>query len=493
MRNVRSGQTSAYLTVYLTLIMTVVLSLYLALVESARQSAFFMEAECVTDVGLNSVMAEYHRELLAQYNLFGVDSSYGTAMPSSDVTEGRLNAYIGRNLSKDDVFLDWLLYRDFVGGSVAGVELSKVRYLTDDNGAVFRRRAVEAVKDDLNLDLLEDLQEWMEVIESEGLTERDVAAEKRKLDKELDSYDGKKVYITETEWITVDVTNPTAALEKIRRNGILNKIVSNPAGLSKKSISTINLFESRSKSGRINQGNMPLEEARETDVVLEKFLFQEYLMRYMGHYGAEAGESALSYQIEYLIAGQSNDTNNLRMVTEAILAIREVANTIYISSDQECCMVADIAATILTYLMCIPEAKDIVKWILLFGWAYAESIYDMQCLMAGERVPLLKNKQTWHYDLEAALCLSASVSDNVGSNIQGLSYADYLRVLMWMQKQNKLIMRAINMVEADIRMTEGNANFRLDGCMDGIEAEVQFSNAFGYECRITRKKGYHTQ
>ena len=73
--NFHENQINAYLTIYLALILALVLSLCLTLIEGSRQNAFYMEAECVTDIGLNSVMAEFHRELLTQYNLFAIDSS----------------------------------------------------------------------------------------------------------------------------------------------------------------------------------------------------------------------------------------------------------------------------------------------------------------------------------------------------------------------------------------------------------------------------------
>ena len=67
-----------YLTVYLALCLTVILSLYLALIDSARRNGAGLEALCAAEAGMQSVMAEYHRELSRQYNLFAVDSSYGT-------------------------------------------------------------------------------------------------------------------------------------------------------------------------------------------------------------------------------------------------------------------------------------------------------------------------------------------------------------------------------------------------------------------------------
>ena len=81
---------NAYLTVYLALVMTVMISLYLVLIEGVRYNAIRLEAECVAQIGLSSVLAEYHRELLDRYNLFAVDSSYGTAHAGSSNVEQHL-------------------------------------------------------------------------------------------------------------------------------------------------------------------------------------------------------------------------------------------------------------------------------------------------------------------------------------------------------------------------------------------------------------------
>ncbi len=483
-------RTGAYLTVYLTLSMTVVLSLCLALIEGTRQNAVFLEAECVTDVGLNSVLAEYHRELLAQYNLFAVDSSYGGVMPRADAAKDHLKHYVEQNLSTEDVFLDWLLYRDFLGMRLEDVRLKEISLLTDDGGSVFRRRAAEAVRDDMYLNLFRDLQGWLQVVESEKLTERDIAAEKRKLDQKLHSYDGEEVQISETEWITIEVKNPTSFLEKKRKEGILKWVVENSEMLSNKTLPTDELIMARMEAGNVNRGNGKLPELSGEEELLERFFFQEYLMRYMGHYGAESEEDVLTYQAEYLVMGKENDLDNLRAVVNAVFAIREVANTSYIMADSDKNIIAETLGAALATAMTIPEAAGLIKLILLYGWAFAESIHDVKSLMSGGRVPLMKTEKTWYYDLEKALKLDCSDRE---TDSEGLSYEDYLRILMTLQSKETLTGRAMNMVEADIRQTQGNAAFRLDGCLDSLEIWVKYKSVFGYTCEVTRRKGYSMQ
>ncbi len=478
----------AYLTVYLTLTLTILLSLCLALIEGVRQNVIFMEAECVTDIGLNSIFAEYHRELSAQYNLFAIDSSYGSLVPETDATVRHMAEYMKRNFATEEVFLDWLFYRDFLGIELEDIEMTKASFLTDGGGTVFRRRAAEAVWDDMYLSLFQELCHWMQVVDSKHLAERDIAAEKRRLDKMLSDYDGEEKQISETQWITVEVENPTASLEKKRKEGILKWVVDHPSELSDKSLPADELIMTRMALGRVNQGNWNIEDIGEAEQLLERFFFQEYLLRYMGYYGAESEEDPLSYQIEYLVAGGKNDLENLRNVVNIIFAIREAANTVYIFSDQEKCLAAEALGYVLATAMTIPEAADLIKLILLFGWAFAESIYDMQCLMAGGRVPLMKDKETWHYDLEKALKLGKIEST---AEDQGLVYADYLRILMLLQNEEVLTARAMNIVESDIRQTSGNIHFRLDGCLDALEVCVRIKSVYGYDCEITRQKQYN--
>ena len=71
-----------YITVFLSLSLTLILSLVFTVIEGARISAIRMKFECVADIGMNSVLAEYNRELLSQYDLLFVDTSYGSGTPS---------------------------------------------------------------------------------------------------------------------------------------------------------------------------------------------------------------------------------------------------------------------------------------------------------------------------------------------------------------------------------------------------------------------------
>lgn len=478
---------NGYLTVYMSLCLTVILSLCLTLIDGARRNGAAMEASCVADIGLQSVLAEYHRQLLEQYNLFAVDSSYGTAEHGSYNTEAHLLRYLDKNLSSDDVFLSGLFYRDIVDLHVDGVKTTGVSIYTDNSGAVFRRRAAEAIQDDIGLSLLEELKGWLTTIEVNGLDTADLQSEKEAADRQL-----SQIEIPETEKVSVETLNPTKILEEKRKLGILRQVVENEELLSRNTLDISGLVYDRMERNEISRGNLPPLESKWTEEMTERFLFQEYLLQYMGRYGQESAEDALKYQVEYLIAGKNNDTENLRSIANRICAIREAANAIYLWSDMDKRSEAELMADAICSAIALPEIAPVLEIVIILGWAYAESVYDVRTLLSGGRIPLMKNRDSWHYGLEGALsgASGSGVGEDGASWGQGLSYADYLRIFLSLTGLDKLTGRAMNMVEADIRMTSGNEAFCLDGCYDGVEFDIYMSSGFGYEYRLTRRISY---
>lgn len=478
---------NAYLTIYLALCITLILSLCLTLIEGVRRNGARLETEIATEIGLQSIMAEYHRELFYQYNIFAVDSSYGTNLPAKANTEKHLEQYLDKNLDYKDVFLGSFFYRDFFRLSPKKTSLTKVSLLTDGGGAVFRKCAADAVKDDIGLNLLTEVQEWIRVIEVNGLEERDIEAEKVSLDGEIQEYDGMEIDVGEEEPYILRVTNPTNHIEEQRRKGILKLVLKDDAELSAYAIQPEGLIFNRINSGQVNQGNISVEQLSYEEQLLERFLFQEYLLRYMGHYGKEDEEDALRYQIEYLVAGENSDVDNLRTVLKRICGIREAANTLYLFSDEMKRGEAELVSQLVCDLAMVPELAPILEAAILLGWAYAESIYDIKTMLAGGRVPLMKDEETWHYSLGNALLGSLEDCEDTGS---GLSYEDYLRIFMMCTDLDTLTARAMNMVEADIRLTPGNSAFRLDGCYAELEAYIEVESGYGFDFEITRQKAY---
>ncbi len=478
---------NAYLTVCVALCTAVILSLFLVLIDGVRRNGGRLEAECVTEIGLYSVMAEYHRELMKQFNLFAIDASYGTVTCSKTNTEAHLQKYVEKNLDYGDVIFSEYLYRDFLGLEAGPVEVTKVSILTDHGGAVFRKCAAEAIGADVGLEVFEQLQGWIRTIEVNGLEEGNAEEEKRKLDEEIEKYDGMEVEIQENQWDTLRITNPTSALEEKKRLGLLKLVVEDEEALSRNALDMTGLIWDRSEKGGLSQGNIPQREESAAEQLAERFFFQEYLLKYLGRYGKENAEDVLRYQIEYLIAGHESDVDNLRSVINRLCLMREAANAVYLLTDETKYNQIKAVAEFVCTLILLPELSSLLEGAIVLGWAFAESVYDVKTLLSGGRVPLLKDGDSWHYGLESAL---QGELDDVGKGDRGLSYEDYLRVLMMLGDKETLTMRAMNMVEADIRNTSGNFAFRLDGCYVELEAKLLFYGPGGCSYEIIRRKKY---
>lgn len=474
---------NGYLTVFLSLCIAVVLTLCLTLIEGARRGGAALEASCAADMGIQSVLAEYHRQLLEQYNLFAIDSSYGTTSSGSQNTEKRLIYYLNENLTPPEGIGALPNVRDFLELRLDGVKMTEMSVLTDEGGAVFRRRAVEAVKDDIGLSALNELSEWMEAVEINGLDAGGIDREKEEVDRYIQEYE----YEDEDGELHKGVENPTEVLEKSKSLGILKLVVEDESRLSRNTLPLSGLVYQRMRQGKVSRGNLAVEKADWLDDLSERLLFQEYLLRYMGRYGNDAGKQALHYQIEYLIAGKENDTDNLRSVADRICAVRETANALFLWNDPAKCAEAELAAGAASAALGLPALTPVLKTAIILGWAYAESVYDVKTLFSGGRIPLMKDETSWHYGLAAALSGNLGDSSSGGT---GLSYEDYLRVFMTLTDLDRLTGRAMDMVESDIRMTVGNEAFRLDGCYDRVSFDIRISSAYGYEYRMERKGFY---
>lgn len=480
----------AYLTVYMALCMTLMLSFCLTLIQGARRNGARLETEIVSEIALQSILAEYHRELAHKYNIFAIDSSYGTKLPGRRNIERHLQHYLEKNLTQKDIFLENFFYRDFFGLKPEKASVTKGILLTDGNGAVFRSCAADAAADDMGLEYLELLQEWMQVIEVNGLEEQEIETEKSRLDEEIQSYDGMEIDIGEEETYIFHVTNPTNTVEEQRRKGIL-KLVLEENQLSSKVLQTGNLIEERMKNGQINQGNMEIPDLSGQEALWERFLFQKYLAEYMGYFGNTKEQAALDYQIEYLIAAKEIDAENLRTIADRICGIREAANVGYLFSDTEKRGQAELLSEIVCDLAMVPELAPLLEGTILLGWAYAESVYDVKTLLAGGRIPLIKTQETWHYSLGKALLGDwQDISQEDMSRQEGLSYLDYLQLFMLCMDVQTLTQRAMNITEADIRLTQGNHDFRLDGCYTELEVSMEIGSSHGFDFQLTRKRSY---
>ena len=74
---------------------------------------------------------------------------------------------------------------------------------------------------------------------------------------------------------------------------------------------------------------------------------------------------------------------------------------------------------------------------------------------------------------------------------RGLTYEEYLRIMIFMENQDVRTFRAMDIMEMDIRRTAGNARFCLDGCFDTYQADMSVVSGFGYQYEMSRLYGFY--
>lgn len=467
---------SGYLTVYLCLILSLLIPLYLVLIEGARRGGAGLEAACAVEAGMQSTLAEYHRELAEQFNLYAIDSSYGTTSVGRENTEAHLLRYISENLDTKDVLLSGLWYRDFFGLQVFDAEIFGAELLTDGGGSVFRKAAVNAVKDDVGLGLFQQVSEWLQSVQISGLD----AGEEAEGDACLSGINAICGQISEKK--APLVRKPVSAIEAVRNQGILKLVLDEPV-LSTKIILEENLAAHRMKNDLVNSGNLEQEQ----EGLLDKFLFREYLVRYCGDYLNRKENSVLDFETEYLLAGKNTDAANLKSVLTRLLILREGYNLAFLMSDEKKQEEISAVATAICAVVFLPELEPVAEGILAYGWSLAESIYDVKCLVKGGKIPLQKTDKTWHSGLQQVI---DGLFHEQSLPEEGLSYRDYLRIFLMLTGTKKLTDRAMNLVEGDIRLTPKNEDFRLDACFTELKIAVRLKDARNREMEIVRSMNY---
>lgn len=479
---------TAYLTVYLSLVFGIVLSLFLALIEGAAIGAARTQAELAADLGLDSVFAEYHREILDQYELFFIDSSYGSTSGGIGMTEKHLSDYLAKNMDPDKG-IDVYGATTYLKLTNPYLEIREVSYASDNYGAVWKAQAVAYMKAVYGGDIINTVKDHIETVKKNEMDTRDVASELKKQKEEFEkALEEKEIIELDTE--TSDgnsYTKVSKLVDKLISGTFLKLVIPSSEKLSQASVRTNDYYSGRVRAGKVNSGVGLHEGAFGAGGLADELIYGEYLMKVCGNYRNQKEDSVLKYQIEYILYGLSSDASNLSACLATLFAVRSAGNLIAIYSNSGMKAQAEAVAEILCCLIACPELTPVLKNILLGVWALAESVADVKNLLDGGKVPLIKKEGQWN------LSLSGALAGNFFGNVkkeEGLSYQAYLRVLLGLMNKQKKIVRSLDIVEMDVRGTDGNKYFRIDQCIDFIKVKFGFMDASGHDFVFEKKMCY---
>ncbi len=455
------------ITLFLALILTLIFSVLFSLLEAARVQNLQMIARRNLQLRLESLFSAYNLPMWQNYHMLFLEGASEEGQLKLTGMEGIVMKE-GAQEQKGAGFYQMEL-KDF--------RITACALATDYQGVYFKEQAARAVRDGFAADMSglwkKKLEEGGKLADSrkelEKTWEAAQAAEEdaRRSQEESMEDEGRKDSGENVSSVKQPLPeNPMELVKLWKSSPILGLVVENPSGLSAAGVSVEECLQNRKKE----QGN--LEKPR-TDTGAKL-----WLIRYLYHYfscqngaGEKGGNThALEYELEYCIGGKGSDRENLEQVVRELLLLREAGNFATILKDSgKQALALEIATAAVGFTGLLPLIQAVQTGILL-AWSYMESILDVRCLLAGGKVPLIKEVSEWKSDVSAGYKVLENQT-GAESEERGLTYRDYLQILLLSVRESLLTGRAMDIMEYNIRLMPGREGFRMDHLLQKAEAE----------------------
>ena len=441
------GKERGSITLFLALILSLLLSLVCTSIESVCMASARTQILNSMDIGLYSVFGQYDRKLLEEYDLFALDGSMGGGQLNLAKICDNLESYMKPVLKQNSQKLE--LHQSGLTG---------YRLLTDECGEVFYQQIVQYMQETLGSQGVQLLLNKMSDRERKT-EEADLKAKQAETGGSIDRYDSEMNQAsqksrqaaqeaenrqqqegqisTQPAPTQPQADNPISIIKRIMKMGILELVL--PPG---REISTRTVSKDTMVSGRQLQQGMEMPDGVTADSSYTSgVLFQQYLMNHLGNYTDPSKES-LAYQMEYVFGGRDNDIDNLKSVASKLLFIREGVNFACLMADNVKRTEAQALAAAIASGFLVPPAAVVIESALLLCWAFAESVLDVRELFAGGKIPLVKTSADWQISLSNLSSLMEGLDSMRKNNEHGLSYEDYLQVLILpVSKEKKVMMK----------------------------------------------------
>lgn len=498
------------ITIYLCLTLLAILSVITAAVYSVQSAGARVQAVHAADQGLYSLFARYDIPMLEQYHLFFMDGSKGgTAVEKANefLQEDVKNA-ANRYERRTDGIIDNPVFKS---NSITACTLA-----TDNGGNAIKSQAVSCMKAMLGMQGVQSLIDKVQgnkdtiyeiensenpVDESEAMqTYEDIKS--GQIDSGVESSEaetsevisGDSLVLDEnseesTVEIPDDFMDPVSLVQEAKSQPILELVL--PDGMQ---VSGLRVDSSKLLSARKQQqgfGSPVYDDS--CDSLTSKILFNEYVLRHFPSFISKDSGEGLQYQLEYILYGKDSDAENLEAVSLRLLAIREIANAIYLAENAGKQTEIKTVSLILATLLGAPQAAEMLEPALLLVWAFGESVLDLQNLLAGEKTALMKSDETWQLSLLSLPKIFGGISAFRKSSEEGMSYKDYLRVFLLTGNEDTVLTRSMDMMEIVLRKKENHESFCLDACVYSIDTEMIFTTKRGSKYITERSYGYDMQ
>lgn len=292
-------------TVYLSLVFILLISFAGAMLESASLQNVKNYRRADMTRAVESIFAEYQKELWEVYGIFALEGSYETGSYNEELLKERLAYY---------------------GASGMDQEITRIQLLTDQGASAFYEQVTAYMENKYGLDKVKKLvgqtDTWKAGEEALQNYERDGA----KTEQELQELLSQKEELPEEE-------NPLSHVAKLKSMPLVDLIMPKGRVMSKKSITLSEMVSHRKR----NQGYGDFSDVAGSGSTISKLLFGEYVLEHFkmasdslqsgngnynsgdsvggdflrgdsanedfgnGNLGDMAGAGSLDYELEYIL------------------------------------------------------------------------------------------------------------------------------------------------------------------------------------------------
>jgi len=218
----------------------------------------------------------------------------------------------------------------------------------------------------------------------------------------------------------------------------------------------------------------------------DSVLFHSYLATHFSDFMEENKNGALSYEMEYLIAGKGTDKENLSSVAMRICAIRAILHFVSLYTDGAKKGVAEQAALAACGIIGLPALKSVITLLLLFVWALEEAMIDVAALLQGKKLLLYPGKNGGSLEFYEIFLFSKSfilergkAKPEKGGAVLG--YNEFLHLLLFLTSCETKKYRAADLIQENLRITYSKS-FRMKRCVWKVNYRTDGRNyEYAYE------------
>lgn len=309
--------------------------------------------------------------------------------------------------------------------------------------------------------------------------------EQMAVDEEEESLAGE-TFAGEASSVPTGLAEAMPLLSTITSSPILVLTLTDASSMSWRSVWQGELYRSR----KHRQGMGVLEVPQSGDSLLDKYMYNEYLLSHLGNRKNPQKDAALFCPAEYLVFGRTEDAKNVECVINQILLFREGVNIAYLMYDPAKNALLKTAGLVLATAAGQPEAANEMAMGLAAAWAYAESLVDLRGLFLGKRNCFLKDSAHWQLDLsDLPAFLTGGLDRLVKGAEAGPGYLDYLRMMLLLENNDTILSRSLDMVELCER-GNNRKSFRLDACLANVTVYAEALSEGRIRMSSERSLGY---